>query len=66
MGLGYWDPVTSTIDWCESNYDYTYYIAEYCLFIFFLIVNRVISREYSKQLGFCRSTNIYSMEITKV
>lgn len=26
---GYWGPVTSTIDWCESNYIVTYYIAEF-------------------------------------
>jgi len=25
---GYWDPVNSTIDWCELNYVYTFYIAE--------------------------------------
>ena len=26
---GYWGPVTSNIDWCESNYEVTYYIAEF-------------------------------------
>lgn len=27
--VGYWGPVTSTIDWCESNYAVTLYIAEF-------------------------------------
>lgn len=27
---GFWDPVTSTIDWCELNYHYSIYIAEFC------------------------------------
>lgn len=26
---GFWDPITSTIDWCEKNYQVTYYIAEF-------------------------------------
>lgn len=26
---GYWHPVTSMIDWCESNYTHSYYIAEF-------------------------------------
>ncbi|XP_077988131.1 alkaline ceramidase 3-like [Glandiceps talaboti] len=26
---GYWGRPTSTIDWCEENYDVTYYIAEF-------------------------------------
>jgi len=25
---GYWDPQTSTVDWCESNYTVTKYCAE--------------------------------------
>jgi len=25
---GYWGPPTATIDWCENNYEYSYYIAE--------------------------------------
>jgi dihydroceramidase len=25
---GHWDPSDSTIDWCEINYVYTFYIAE--------------------------------------
>jgi dihydroceramidase len=25
---GYWDPRTSTVDWCESNYTVTKYCAE--------------------------------------
>ncbi|CAH0518908.1 unnamed protein product [Peronospora belbahrii] len=27
--MGFWGPPTSTIDWCESNYTYNYYIAEF-------------------------------------
>ncbi|KAF9431839.1 hypothetical protein BGZ76_011629 [Entomortierella beljakovae] len=26
--LGYWSPNTASVDWCESNYEVTYYIAE--------------------------------------
>jgi len=26
---GYWENVTATIDWCEINYEITYYIAEF-------------------------------------
>jgi len=27
--LGYWEPHTSTLDWCESNYEASYFIAEF-------------------------------------
>ncbi|KAG0283525.1 Alkaline ceramidase 3 [Linnemannia gamsii] len=27
--VGYWSPNTSTIDWCENNYNVSYYIAEF-------------------------------------
>jgi len=27
---GYWGKPTSTIDWCEANYEVTYFIAEFC------------------------------------
>ncbi|ORZ24135.1 ceramidase [Absidia repens] len=27
--LGYWGPVTSSVDWCEENYKYSFYIAEF-------------------------------------
>jgi len=26
---GYWQPKTSTLDWCENNYEVSYYIAEF-------------------------------------
>merc|ERR1711953_34056 len=26
---GYWGSPTSTLDWCESNYEVSYYIAEF-------------------------------------
>lgn len=25
---GYWGKPTSTIDWCEKNYEFNYYVAE--------------------------------------
>ncbi|XP_014669330.1 PREDICTED: alkaline ceramidase 3-like [Priapulus caudatus] len=27
--VGFWGPPTSTLDWCESNYEVTYYVAEF-------------------------------------
>ena len=27
---GYWGVPTATLDWCEANYDVTYYVAEFC------------------------------------
>jgi len=27
--IGYWGPPTSTLDWCEKNYEATYYAAEF-------------------------------------
>ncbi|KAI0244440.1 hypothetical protein L0F63_002239 [Massospora cicadina] len=27
-GAGFWGAVTSSVDWCESNYDFTFYVAE--------------------------------------
>jgi dihydroceramidase len=27
--VGFWGPPTSTIDWCELNYEHSYYIAEF-------------------------------------
>lgn len=29
MSRGYWGPVTANYDWCEGNYQYTEYIAEF-------------------------------------
>lgn len=26
---GFWEPKTSTLDWCENNYEFSYYIAEF-------------------------------------
>jgi hypothetical protein len=26
---GFWGPPTATIDWCESNYEHSFYIAEF-------------------------------------
>jgi len=27
--VGYWGPRTSAVDWCESNYTWSFYIAEF-------------------------------------
>ncbi|XP_013387674.1 alkaline ceramidase 3 [Lingula anatina] len=27
--IGFWGPVTSTVDWCETNYEVSFYIAEF-------------------------------------
>jgi dihydroceramidase len=27
--LGFWGPSTSTVDWCETNYEVTHYLAEF-------------------------------------
>jgi len=27
---GFWGKPTATIDWCEANYEVTYFIAEFC------------------------------------
>lgn len=27
---GFWGEPTSTLDWCEENYEVSYYIAEFC------------------------------------
>ncbi|KAF1742115.1 hypothetical protein MXB_1542 [Myxobolus squamalis] len=29
---GFWDPVTSLVDWCEENYIKNYFIGEFCFF----------------------------------
>jgi dihydroceramidase len=29
LKMGYWGEVTSTIDWCETNYEVTHYVAEF-------------------------------------
>ena len=26
---GYWGPITASVDWCEDNYVYSYYVAEF-------------------------------------
>ena len=28
--LGMWSPITAHNDWCEENYDMTFYVAEFC------------------------------------
>jgi len=30
---GFWGKPTATIDWCEANYEVTYFVAEFCEFI---------------------------------
>jgi len=27
---GFWGKPTATIDWCEANYEVTYFVAEFC------------------------------------
>jgi len=27
---GFWGKPSATIDWCEANYEVTYFIAEFC------------------------------------
>jgi len=27
--IGFWGPITSSVDWCESNYETSYYVAEF-------------------------------------
>ncbi|KAI8393790.1 uncharacterized protein BYT42DRAFT_18851 [Radiomyces spectabilis] len=27
--VGYWGPITSSVDWCEKNYTHWYYVAEW-------------------------------------
>ena len=34
---GYWGPPTATLDWCEANYDVTFYVAEFCKSYFSLL-----------------------------
>lgn len=34
---GYWGTPTSTLDWCEENYVVSYYIAEFCKYVFFTV-----------------------------
>lgn len=31
---GYWGEPTSTLDWCEENYAVSFYVAEFCKFIY--------------------------------
>lgn len=28
--IGYWGEPTATLEWCEDNYEVTYYVAEFC------------------------------------
>ena len=48
---GFWGNVTATIDWCESNYDISYYFAEFCKF--FHVIYSIFC-----ELILCMSDNI--------
>lgn len=30
--VGLWGTPTATLDWCELNYDATFYVAEFCMY----------------------------------
>lgn len=44
---GYWGPPTATIDWCEANYDVSFYVAEFCK----LFVNNFLFPNFWSKIG---------------
>lgn len=44
---GFWGAPTSTIDWCESNYQVSHYLAEFCKFLYlndFCVHKKLVKR----------------------
>lgn len=43
---GFWGNRTATIDWCEKNYEVTYYIAEFCMYRLLLTLRKKFLNRY--------------------
>ena len=39
--VGFWGRPSSTLDWCEENYLYSSYVAEFCESIFYRFCTQV-------------------------